>query len=361
MNKNLENSSLGNDFPRVYIVLLNWNGWQDTIECLESVFRLDYANYRVIVCDNDSTDGSLEYIKAWAENRLDVYVSLDNPLRHLSHPLVSKEISYCQYYRNEAESGGSANDLDNPLVLIQTGANLGFAGGNNVGLRYVVARNDFEYVWLLNNDTVVESNALSKLVGKADFYKANYQQIGIIGSKLMYYHAPELIQGVGGTYNKYFATSNHIGVFDQDTGQFDNEEIVQQTDYPLGASMFVSVPFIADVGLMCEDYFLYFEELDWTLRGKLKGWQFGYCWQSRVFHKEGGSIGSSSKGDQKSELSDFYGLRNRIMFTKKFFPEFLWFVRLGFVAVLFNRVRRCQFGRVVKVLSLVFYDFWKFK
>ncbi|MEI6207091.1 MAG: glycosyltransferase family 2 protein [Desulfuromonadales bacterium] len=339
---------------QVCIIILNWNGWRYTIECLESVFKLDYESYRVVVCDNDSSDFSLEYIKAWAEGRLDVYLPLDSPLRHLSSPPVSKVIPYRQYNREEAESVGDANNADYPLILIQTGANLGFAGGNNVGLRYALQQNIFEYFWLLNNDTVVNTDSLRALVEKAEFYKAAERMVGIIGSKLMYYQNPDILQGVGGTYNKWFAIAKHIGLYERDNGQYDTEEVTDATDYPIGASMFVSKIFVQDVGLMCEGYFLYFEEMDWVQRGKMKGWQIGYSWQSKVFHKEGGSIGSSSKGADKSEFADYYGLKNRIVFTKNFFPQYLWIVRLGFIFVFLNRIKRRQFKR----LGLALKAFW---
>src|SRR5450631_1463343 len=117
---------------KVYILILNWNGWQDTIECLETVFRNDYPNYQVIVCDNDSTDSSLDKIKAWAEGRLEPKNVENEYLRALSSPPVAKPVTYREYSRTRAEKGGAADDGDVSLILIQTGANLGFAGGNNV-------------------------------------------------------------------------------------------------------------------------------------------------------------------------------------------------------------------------------------
>jgi GT2 family glycosyltransferase len=342
--------------PRIYLLILNWNGWKDTIECLESIFRLDSENYHVIVCDNDSSDGSLENIKSWAEGLINAFVPVHNTLRHLSYPPVSKKIPYCFYDRNEAESGGGADDTDCHLILIQTGSNLGFAGGNNVGLRYILAKDNAAYVWLLNNDTVVEPNTLNKLVEKAVADKIVNEKTGIIGTKMMYYHEPDIIQGVGGVYNKWFATTKHIGVFEPDNGQYDNKNVVNKTDYPLGASMFVTTDFIKNVGLMCEDYFLYFEELDWVLRGKVQGWKINYCWQTRVFHKEGGTIGSSAVGANKSEMSDYFSLKNRVIFTKKFYPHRLVSVRVGFIVVLFNRIRRFQFSRIGTVVSIFLKD-----
>jgi GT2 family glycosyltransferase len=162
----------------------------------------------------------------------------------------------------------------------------------------------------------------------------------------MYYNAPNIFQSVGGIYNRRYASSSQLGMFEQDFGQYDNEEISNKIDFPVGASMFVSAAFIEDVGLMCEDFFLYFEEIDWVLRGRVKGWKIGYCWLSRIFHKEGATIGSSSNGKFNSELSDYYGMRNRMLITKKHFPSCLWSVYLSFFVVVFNRIRRGQIGRL---------------
>ena len=170
---------------RVYIILVNWNGWRDTLECLESVFRNNYHSFRVVVCDNDSQDGSLGYIKAWADNKLDSFVPPASKLSYLSWPPVAKPVAYAEYSREEAERGGDFDD-DTPLTLIRNGGNLGFAGGNNVGLRYALARGDFEYVWLLNNDTVVDPGALTRLVERME----QQPSVGMCGSTIRLYHDP---------------------------------------------------------------------------------------------------------------------------------------------------------------------------
>jgi len=217
-------------------------------------------------------------------------------------------------------------------------------------IRYALVKDYFKYIWLLNNNTTIEKNSSSNLVSKFEIYKNNDKKVSIIGSKFLYYDKLNIIYGIGGTYNKWFAVAQHLGVFEEDRGQYDNDNVVNKIDYVIGASMLVSKDFIRDVGLMCEDYFLYFEELDWVLRGKKKGYQLGYCWKSKVYHKEGSTIGSSSKGKEKSEISDYYGLRNRIVFTKKFYPNYLWSVYLGFAGVIFNRLRRKKYKVLLSLL-----------
>src|SRR5271170_2058279 len=145
----------------VYVILLNWNGWRDTIECLESVFRLDHQRITVILCDNASSDKSMEKIEDWASGRIAASCSSAD-LARLVLPPIPKPIS-CDYVRT-SRAGTASPSPDVRLVLIQTGANLGFAGGNNVGIRYALSRDDCDYVWLLNNDTVVEPNSLSAML-----------------------------------------------------------------------------------------------------------------------------------------------------------------------------------------------------
>ncbi len=253
--------------PKVYVVVLNYNGWQDTLECLESLTKLTYAHYRVIVVDNCSTNDSFLYIQEWAAGKRLAVVPESSALTYLSSPPVEKPVKYVSYARIEAETGGSESDGES-LVLIQTGSNLGFAGGNNVALRYVLAKGDAAYVWLLNNDTVVEPDSLSHLVQR--HVAAEPEQVGIVGAKVRYYHNPAMIQCIAGAYyNKWLGYSRQIGNHQIDRGQFDTDTV--RPDLILGACMLVSTHFLQTVGLLNEEYFLYFEEQDWAESDKRQG------------------------------------------------------------------------------------------
>lgn len=341
------------DKKKVNIIIVNWNGWKDTIECLESIFRSDYSHFRVIVCDNNSTDDSYENIRNWAKGEIDAgLLPEENVLRHLSFPPVSKPIHYIEFDRVQAEARGGPKATEARLILIQVGANLGFAGGNNVGIRYSLASgNDFDFLWILNNDTVIENDTLRTLVEKAESLKTNGKKVGVIGSKLLFYGKPKQIQGVGGKINKWFATCKHIGVMEEDNGQYDNKDI--KMDYVIGSSMFINKEFLLDTGLMSEDYFLYFEEIDLAKRAEKKGWKLGFCWESKVYHKEGATIGSSLDGRKRSKLADYYALKNRIVFTKKFHPKCLFWVYLGFIIVMLNRIKRGQFDRLSMIIDIL--------
>jgi hypothetical protein len=153
----IEQSSLGHRRPlqpsvgRVYTIVLNWNGWHDTIECLESVFRIDYLDDLAVVCDNASSDGSLDQIRRRAQGEVEVDTK-NSALAPLANPPVQKPIPFAAVDLPTTENGGIAGAR---VLLVPTKANLGFAGRNNVGLRYALNRGDCDFAWLLDNDTVV--------------------------------------------------------------------------------------------------------------------------------------------------------------------------------------------------------------
>lgn len=333
-------------YPFVYIIILNWHGWHDTIECLESVFRTGYPNYRVIVCDNKSTDNSYEHIKAWARGDLNVHTTGSNPLRGLSFPPIPKPVQYAEYDRQLAENGGDFKESAK-LVLIQNGDNLGFAGGNNVGLRYAMARADFEYIWLLNNDTVVHQEALSALIQRLK----EKRDAGMCGSTLLYYDDPKAVQSLGGaTYNKWLGTNANIRP-DKEIISFTSADVESKMDYIIGASLLISRRLIDKIGLMDESYFLYYEELDLALRASGL-FSLAYAPQSIVYHKEGQSIGTNSK-TFNSYTSDYYVMRNKFRFTKKHYPLALPTVYISVIIALLNRIRRRQWDRIPMMLKIL--------
>jgi GT2 family glycosyltransferase len=338
--------------PFVYILILNWNRWKDTIECLESIFRGDYPRYRVIVCDNGSSDESLANIAAWAEGRLDCAVPHYNPLRSLSFPPTPKPLAYVTYDKAQAERGGEDTGATAQLILIQTGENLGFSGGNNVGLRYALARDDFDYVWLLNNDTVIKPDSLSALVGKMQ----NNQRAGMCGSTLLYYDDPNKAQALcGATYNKWLGTLRLIGSFTQMPQKIDAVRIEKKLAFICGASMLVSKHFLRNIGLLGEEYFLYYEELDWALRSGNR-YPLSYAEQSVVYHKEGATIGGSNRSiDNKSLVADFYGIRNRLIIARKFHPYTLPMVYMGLIVTALRRVARKQWNRIPMILKVALF------
>ncbi len=313
---------------KIYIVLVNWNGAKDTLECLESVLRLDYPDFQVIVCDNDSQDGSVERIVAWANGASGEVAAQNSVLDHLVRPNVSKPVSVEVLSRADSAAEGRMTSSAK-IVVIPTGANLGFAAANNIAMKYASSLGNFAYFWLLNNDTVVESSALSALVRRARISSDR----GVVGSTLVFYHQPEEIQAMGVFgYSSSCALGIPVGAFrrPESITFHDKEHAESVAAYVVGASMLVPRTFYLEVGGMCEDYFLYFEEIDWALRGAPFGFACLYAPGSIVFHKSGAS--TSRSAEKKFGASARLAYQNRIRFTLKFYPEKLNLVRCSIVA-----------------------------
>jgi GT2 family glycosyltransferase len=341
-------------YPFVYIVILNWNGWEDTIKCLESVFKLNFKDYKVVVCDNKSDDSSLSFIKDWADGSVSIKIAPneDTSLAAIYQPPVTKPIIYKEISTKNLLDKQITNEIESPeLVLIQTESNLGYAGGNNVGIRYALSNNDCEYIWLLNNDTIVDKMSLTRMIERY----LDSDNPGICSSTLLYYNSPDIVQAFGGAkYYPCFGYTKHIGGKEKFGNNIDWRYVEKIMDYPVGASMLVCRSFLESVGLLSEEYFLYFEELDWAIRAKKKGYELIYACKSIVYHKEGASIGASDfLSDQKSLTSDFYLVKNRIKITKKYFTWALLLVYFSILISIANRLKRRQWDRIPVILKII--------
>lgn len=219
--------------PRVSCIVLNWNGWKDTIECLNALKECTYLQLTVIVVDNGSTDDSVARIRAAFPD----------------------------------------------IMLLETARNLGFAGGNNIGIRYALAHGA-DSVWLLNNDTKPDPNALSALVAKAE----SDPRIGAVASICYYTDAPETVQVWAGTRINLW-----IGYARNTTTPHKDDWF----DALYGASLLIVRAALQDTGLFDEGFFFYLEETEFCLRLRKKGWQLAAAPDSRVLHAFCASLGSN--------------------------------------------------------------------
>lgn len=196
-----------------------------------------------------------------------------------------------------------------------------------------MAKNDFEYIWLLNNDTVIKKDALKELI---EFAEKN--NIGISGSVLMYYDSPNTVQAYGGHINKFFGTCHSI---------LEKDKIKENLDYIVGASFLIDRKVIEKIGLLPEDYFLFYEETDYCFNARKNGFKLGISLDSLVYHKHGQSTGANKKN--RSELIDVLYLKNWIRFHKKYLGGGigLW---LGVSIAFINRIRRGQIDRIWKLM-----------
>jgi GT2 family glycosyltransferase len=243
--------------PQVAIIVLNWNGLNDTLDCLESLDQLGYQGYKVVVVDNGSVDGSVLIIRE-------------------RFPAVT---------------------------IIENGENLGYAGGNNVGLRYAMAQGA-DYALLLNNDTVVEPAFLRILVDAAEAEPA----LGIAGPTIYYHERPDVIWSAGGAIDWRRGSTWMVGLDERDEGQFG--QVPRTVDFVTGCAMLVRRAALEQAGLLDERFFAYYEETEWCVRASRAGFKIVHVPLAHIWHK----ISPATQAD--SPLVHYYMTRNRLLFLK---------------------------------------------
>ena len=255
--------------PKVSIIILNWNGWEDTLECLESLYQITYPNYEVIVVDNGSENEAIERIKGYAEGKIKV------ESKFFEYSDKNKPIKIIEYTREEAEDGGDREkelaDLppNGKMILIKNEKNYGFAEGNNIAVRYALKALNPDYILLLNNDTVVDPEFLTELVKVAE----GDEVIGIAGPKIYYYDEPKRI----------WATGDQKSGDKMDDGRYNH---IREVKWVVGCAFFVRVTLMDKVGLLDPDFFLYGEESDYCIRVKKAGYKLYFVPDSIVRHKD---------------------------------------------------------------------------
>lgn len=242
---------------KLAVIILNWNGKNDTIECLDSLYKSKESCFEIILVDNGSTDGSAQYFK-----------------------------------KNYSK-----------LTIIENERNLGFAEGNNKGITYAL-ENGFSHILLLNNDTTVTPYFLSELLL---FCCENPKSL--IGAKIHLYSNRDLLDHIGGVWNLKKGDFDLIGYRAPATFGECDEEL--NLDYICGCSLLIPAEVIKKIGLLDARFFLYFEESDFCFRSKSAGYSIKYCDKAHLFHK----VSASFIGG-KPHTSYFY-FRNRLLWIEK--------------------------------------------
>ncbi|QEM45235.1 glycosyltransferase family 2 protein [Mycolicibacterium grossiae] len=277
--------------PHVAAVVLNWNGAEDTITCVESLLRSTHPCLSVIICDNASRDDSVERIRGWGAT-----IST-------SHPTFA----FKEWTPHDV--GRSGNDLAGTVNLVRSERNGGYAAGNNLAMRFALEDPSVVAVWILNNDVVVEESALTE----AWAVLRDDDRIGIVGATLRYYERSDVIQcQAGGSFVPRKGLAETIGAGRPATDPLSADHVLSRLDFINGAAALVSRRMIETVGMMSEDYFLYWEELDWAYRAR-SIFQLSYAPAAVIRHKVGASIGTNDHGEG-SVLSEYYYNRNRLRF-----------------------------------------------
>lgn len=265
--------------PKVTIITLNWNGKVDTLECLNSLRQLRYANFDTVVVDNGSTDGSVDTLRA-------------------QHP---------------------------DITVLANDKNLGYAEGFNIGIRRAY-QNGADYFLIVNNDTVLDPDALAEMVKIAE----QDARIGFVSGKVFWYTKRDVLQTVGRLNDPLLLIGPHIGSGQVDHGQFD-----QVCDYDFVDDVFLLVRRAAyeAVGGYDPAFFLYFEETDWCARVRRAGFRIVYAPGSRIWHK--GIIGNENLPLSPKRI--FYLQRNEIPFMWRNASRALW---RAYLWHLFTRIPR---------------------
>ena len=331
-------------YPKVAIIILNWNGWEDTLECLESLNNIDYPNYYLILVDNASSDSSLNRIRNYCDGKT---VKNNSQKSKNDTTIDLLEIDYKELTKVKLDQNLFINENRlEKLILIDNDKNYGFTEGNNIGMRFGLKNLSVEYFLLLNNDTVVDESFLKNMINSV----GEYENIGFAGAKIYYYKPDEvsnLISFAGGTIGLNNSEPHPVGVDEVDNGQYNADRLV---DYVEGSCMLVSTELIRDVGLFNPDYFTYWEEIDWCIRGKKAGYNTLYTAKASIWHKcYGSDIGASSI---------FYMIRNRFLFIKEnenigqkitsviyFFFYFFWKIFISFTFIRRDKTKLGSFLR----------------
>jgi GT2 family glycosyltransferase len=318
----------------IAIVLVNWHGWRDCVECIDSVLAQRHPNFHIFIVDNDSRDGSMAHIAAWCRSpEADPRWRRQKGVGRYTDRPDRSAVPYQIVERTNDSVPLAAGGCR--VTLIPAGGNVGFAGGCNVGIIAAGLAN-FAYFWFLNPDTVVERGALVELVARAQRQPA----LGIVGSTLLFYDAPDTVHALaGGRLSRLNATSSHIGEHSLLSAVSNDESAVErELAFVCGASMLVSTRFIREIGLMQEDYFLYYEEVDWAMRGQ-HAFRLGFARQSHVFHKSGAN---SSKIMPLFTAGVFY--RSRLRFVRRFLPDRMAAAKRSLFMEMLRHIARGRWG-----------------
>jgi GT2 family glycosyltransferase len=252
-------------YPKVSVIILNWNGLLNTLECLESLKKITYQNYDIILIDNGSEGNDVRILK---------------------------------------EKFGDC------IRLIENNLNSGFTEGNNIGIRLAIKETSPDYILLLNNDTVVAVDFLDQLVAVAE----KNPLIGIVGPKIYFYNQPEKIQFTMAKIDLWRGKVIQIGYNEIDRGQYDTLQEIESCE---GSCFLIRREVMEKIGGLDSEYFAYWEDTDYCLRARKAGFRIVYCPLSKIWHKGWSKIWDKTYICIAREVAVYYFERNRFLFIKK--------------------------------------------
>jgi hypothetical protein len=275
--------------PKVAVILLNWNSWEDTVDCLESLLRVEYPDFYPVVVDNASSDESIDKIRLWAQRG--------------SVPLEELTAAENSSFRGDTSGICENKDGLRKVALIRSEQNLGFCAGNNLGLEFA-DQNGADYFLVLNNDTIATRDLLNELVSAAE----SSAPVGLVGGVICYAEEPDTIWWAGGTFDYFLNTKRR---YDRQPLSHLQEDHVFESEWISGCMMLIPKSVYRTVGGYDEQFFIWSEEWDLSIRVKNAGYRLVVAPRARVFHKVGRALGVMSP------LSYYYGIRNAMLLKKK--------------------------------------------
>lgn len=277
--------------PSIYVIILNWNGWEDSVRCLRSLESVSYPIHSLLV-DNGSTNDSVKKLLAEFPD----------------------------------------------LKLIENTENLGFSGGNNVGIYYAI-QHEADYILLLNNDTIVDTNFIQPMLQEME----KDATIAAVNPKIYFLHDKNRLWAAGGSIQFWTAFSGNRGRGQIDKGQYDE---VEPVDFGTGCCLLIRRKALEQIGLLDESYFAYYEDIDWSLRARNKGYKIVYVPESKIWH----AVGAASKDikqNQQSPFVHYLAARNHLWSLRmyagsaRFLAYFAYLIRrLIFYSIIFILLRR---------------------
>lgn len=324
----------------VSIIILNWNGWEDTIECLESLYQINYDNYEVILVDNDSNDDSIEKIKKFCSDI--------SQLRLKSHNNRIKLYEFEEEDFNYISPDQKTDRNMTKLFLLKNSKNYGYAKGNNIGIKFAFRVFHPDYILLLNNDTVVDENFLKELTKAAE----NQERVGIYSPKLLNANNHKMIDSTG-----------HIirwgRIVDRGHGKIDNHQYDKKIDIigAKGAGAFYKCEMLESIGLLKEGYITSYEDAELSWRANKNSWKAIYVPKSIIYHKGWRSI---KKDDSKWFYFWGLSLKNTTLTVKEYgtfyqktlYSVFLIYFMIGSFLLRIMRIRDSgvNYAHLLKVL-----------
>lgn len=277
------------------VVIVTYNSSDVIRDCLDTLLSgAKGVALRVVVVDNASPDETVNVIKAWASGEDDYILPADLPF---VTTLLPKPVSYAP-----------STNGDDILHLIRSDTNSGFAAGVNIGLVHLAKDPRIDRFWVLNPDCVVPPGTAEA------FARYDPGHFSIMGGRVTYYDRPDMIQMDGGTINRWTGVTSNVNLYASIDETTTPEP--RTIDFISGASMVASREFYETAGPLPEEYFLYYEEVDWAMRrGNLP---LAICPIARVYHKTGTSIGSPTHGRIATPFSLYFKHRARMRFVRRY-------------------------------------------